>query len=168
MVSKNCEIEYNSIYLQFDMKKALINMSAFVLMIWYCLSVIGFDVHICGATGRVFVSPVMTAECYDSEQSEECRCGCCSHCCDAGSNASGYSDNSCCSDDYQALIITGGASSENHRHFDECSCGLYPCVLMSESDVLKNVCVRTLSYRLPDKGLPSPSDFQAILSVWLI
>lgn len=150
------------------MKKAFTNIAAFVLMIWYCLSVIGFDVHTCGSTGRVYVSPVVMAECAVSEQDGECHCGCCSHCNDTGTDASGFRDASCCSDDYQVLTITGSTSSENHRHFDECSCGLCPCVLMSESGVLKNLYARTLSYRLPDKGLSFPSDYQAVLSVWLI
>lgn len=156
------------IYLQFEMKKAFSNIVAFVLMIWYFLSVIGFDVHTCGSTGRVFVSPVVTAECSVSGQGGECLCGCCSHCNETEADVPEFSEGSCCSDDYQALAITGGVSSEKHRYFDECSCGLCPAALLSEAGALRNVCFRMLSCRLPDKLLLSPSDYQALISVWLI
>ena len=42
------------------MKERLLRISALMLLIWYCFSVIGFNVHTCRASGDSFVTTVLT------------------------------------------------------------------------------------------------------------
>ena len=48
------------------MKNVLMKISAIALVIWYCLSIIGFDVHTCSETGDSFVHISFTSHsCHD-------------------------------------------------------------------------------------------------------
>lgn len=157
------------------MKNFATKICAALLLGWYFMSIIGFDVHTCSASGESFVATFIEGmTCEDIHPEHNCEehghkdtCGCC-HSEDHGcvSVASG----SCCSDDYQVLYITGTVPSDDHRHYDECSCGLCPCVDLSDSGINVLPLYETLiSYiHKPGSGLGAVSDRQAVLSVWRI
>jgi hypothetical protein len=173
-------LDYRSFFvnLQVMMKNVLIKVAAVLLVVWYSMSIIGFDVHTCSGSGRSFVASFiegLTCEDIHPEHS------CCSHShhdedCDTDHSdcifcdGTSFKAQSCCSNDYQVLALTGTVSSDDHRHYDECSCGHCPC-LEFPSDMIQQPdhSLLLLSYlHKPDSGLPAAGDRQAALSIWRI
>ena len=113
------------------MRKMFVKYASVLLALWYSLSVIGFDVHSCRATGEVFVTSLAVgATCEDVHPEHSCRThgGCCSHhhaadCCgkrhsseDACEHAGSHVEKEdCCTNDLQVLLLTGVNVSENDR-----------------------------------------------------
>ncbi len=118
------------------MRNAVRKYCSALLVLWYCISVIGFDVHTCKGDGRSFLATVVSGmSCSDIHPGHECaaehsRCchghDCCSSAGDAGESLS----SDCCMDNYQVLLLTGTCPEDSHRHYDECHCGHCPCVDM--------------------------------------
>ncbi|MGM9735762.1 MAG: hypothetical protein ACI3ZL_05060 [Candidatus Cryptobacteroides sp.] len=119
-------------------RKGLIKVSAFLLVLWYCFSVMGFDVHTCSLSDSQFVSTFIEGfGCEDIHPGHDCEH--CSHhhdasCTDCGHGHPGnhsdglFSENDCCSNQYYLLWITGSRADDEHRHYDECHCGHCPCI----------------------------------------
>ena len=42
--------------LHVDMKALLIKLSAMLMVLWYSMSIIGFDVHTCNGSGKSFIA----------------------------------------------------------------------------------------------------------------
>ena len=117
-------------------------ISAFMLVVWYCMSIIGFDVHTCSESGRSFVtSSILGTECEDIHPEHHHHDHCCSGCDDhtSSSDEDRVSTEGCCTDDIKVLVLTGSNTNDGHRHYDECHCGLCPCVIehMSVIDDLR-------------------------------
>lgn len=157
-------------------------MTAFALMLWYCVSIIGFDVHTCNGSGRSFVATFidgLSCEDIHSGHSHDC-CGlvhehelpCCSddhHCPRCGGEK--IMATPCCTSDYQVLALTGVIADDFHRHYDECACGNCPCiavlfpevpVMMAVSEFLKT------NPHLHKADIMAGHSLQAALSVWRI
>ncbi|MGM9785475.1 MAG: hypothetical protein ACI3ZS_01360 [Candidatus Cryptobacteroides sp.] len=160
-------------------RKGLIKVSAFLLVLWYCFSVIGFDVHTCAVSDSQFVSTFIEGfDCEDIHPGHEC-----SHCCDhhdagcqdchkshPGNHSDGtYSENDCCSNHYHVLWITGSRSDDDHRHYDECHCGHCPCIEATAS-VVSPVFMPQFSFSFIDSaGLIVPSrDVLSVSGVWRV
>ena len=179
--------------LRVEMRNVFIKILAMVLTVWYSMSIIGFDVHTCSGSGRSFVTSFiegMTCEdihpehvcnpescCADAHETDGH--GCCGHSHHEGMNTHSdclYCDGmafeakSCCSNDYQVLHLTGTLSSDDHRHYDECGCGLCPCILpYSHGNDTPLVFRNLIAYiQEPDSGLSAAGDRQAALSIWRI
>jgi len=181
------------VILQIMMRNVLIKVVAVLLAVWYSMSIIGFDVHTCSGSGRSFVASFvegMTCEdihpehvcspescCAEAQESHSC-CGhshhdqeCvidhsdCLYC-----DGSAIKAESCCSNDYQVLVLTGTLTSDDHRHYDECSCGLCPCVEFPLDLVPDPISLQLLLSHIhkPDSGLSAAGDRQAALSIWRI
>lgn len=96
------------------MKANLLKISALLLVLWYSLSVIGFDIHTCHGSGNVYVATVLggTATCGD-HASEGCHCCCSAHAeasCEsipAEEDHPCVSEEPCCSDYWQVIQLTG-------------------------------------------------------------
>lgn len=110
------------VHLQIEMKTAALKISAFLMILWYCFSIIGFDIHTCKGSGETFVATFlsgMTCEDIHPEHrcSEEHCCAaahhsCCSHC--DHDNAT-WEKDSCCDDDIMVLLLTGNRTDDDSR-----------------------------------------------------
>ena len=172
---------HNFISLPIGMKNVVMKISALLLSVWYCLSIIGFDVHTCSSEG---VSHVMTSftsiDCETIHGGHHHACG--HHDCDGHHHhheADGCScrtegvthihTQQCCTDDYQAIVLTGIRIDETHGHYDECHCGHCPCVEATVSEALHLVASNKIENHIfiPDSGLIVP-EIQALFSIWRI
>lgn len=152
------------------------------MSVWYCLSIIGFNVHTCSAEG---VSHVMTS--FTSIDCETIHGGhhhsCCHGECEADHHHHDASDDcscrtegathihakECCTDDYQVIALTGIRIDDNHGHYDECHCGHCPCVEATASETLPLLASVNIEDHIviPDSGLIVP-EIQALFSIWRI
>lgn len=164
--------------LQIEMKGIVTKFFAAMLVVWYLVGIIGFDVHTCSGSGRSFAVAFFegvtcedihpehccdpSACCADKHETHSC---CCCHC-----DGMTVSAKSCCSDDYFALEIAGTVSQDDHRHYDECSCGHCPCLALhaSEAASVYETNLITAYILHPDPGVVQACDRQAVFSVWRI
>lgn len=99
------------LYLQVRMKNVLTSVAAMLLVVWYSLSVIGFDVHTCNGSGRTYIATVASGfTCEDIHPEKRAHTCCC--CCGGGchsheSNAPELDRRPCCTDDFQVILLTG-------------------------------------------------------------
>ena len=157
-----------------------------LLVLWYSLSVIGFDVHSCTSTGEVFVASLaggITCEDIHPEHSCKSHGGCCGHhdvspCC-ANHHASSCCDNKhaseqsdcqvakeeCCTNDLQILQLTGVIGSGNER-FDVND---HEHQFTFDVDMAMELAMPALLKYLehPDPGVVMP-DRQAFFSIWRV
>lgn len=150
------------------MKNVMMKIFALLLSVWYCLSIIGFDVHTCSAEG---VSHVMTSftslDCetihghHHHEASEPCSCRT-----DGGVHIHA---EKCCTDDYQVISLTGVRTDETHDHYDECRCGHCPCIDAAVSEALSVLAsIDPEKYVIiPDSGL-IVHEVHALFGIWRI
>ena len=179
------------------MKGIMMKICAVLLAVWYCMSIIGFDVHTCNGTGRTFVATFaegLTCEdihpehhctpgqCRTSHDAGCCHEDCCSHsektcshetsegsCC-GHEGGSELNSPSCCSDSYQSILLTGFRADDDHRHYDECHCGNCPCVIQEYLCGLTPAghAASDMHFHIPDPGYIVPCDVQVAFSVWRI
>ena len=149
-----------------------VKYASVLLVLWYSLSIIGFDVHSCKSTGEVFVASLaggVTCEDIHPEHSCKSHGGCCDH-----HHASEQSDcqvakEECCSNEVQVLQLTGVPGSDNDR-FDG-NAQEYQSIF--DVDLAMEVAMPTIqrSYlkylEHPDPGVLMP-DRQALLSIWRV
>ncbi len=159
------------------MKKVIIKILAVLLTVWYSVSVIGFDVHTCNGSGRSFVVTFIKGlTCEDIHPEHSCNkvscCGGVGSSCGCGNHDSGFSikAQSCCSNDYQVLALTGTVAQNDHGHLDECGCGLCPCpgVSVCESPAIFNENNLIAYVPCPESGVGTACERQAALRVWRI
>jgi hypothetical protein len=159
-------------------------MSA-LLVVWYSLSVIGFDVHSCKSTGEVFVASLAGGiACEDVHPDHSCKahgscCGqkvsaCCSHdehpCCGHEDHQTGsqVSRPDCCSNDLQVLLLTG-MNVSHERDTD----GAYMDEYVLDVDLFAEMTIPAVQRPLitflkhPDPGVVMP-DRQACFSIWRV
>lgn len=156
------------------MKNVMMKISAMLLVVWYCMSIIGFDVHTCMKSGESFVVTVLEGtDCGDIHPDHTCSADAVSHCCccchhdetHAHDGVASVEDHDCCQDDIQVLVLTGGRSDDDGRH-DMVS--RYPSVAVdpyfsvSPRNFFNSLCF------IPDSGLIVPGESQSFLSVWRI
>ena len=146
-------------------------MSAALLAIWYCMSIIGFDVHTCMSSGRTFVSAFTESlACADIHPEHHCCAGpCCSDHHDHEHEES-VDTKSCCSNDYQVIQLSGcrtNDDSEDKYSFCKVS---FPCV----ADVpvryvaMAKYHAEHIQFIEPDSGVLPPGDLCATFGVWRI
>ena len=130
-------------------------LCAVLMALWYLMSIIGFNVHICYSSHHVsdHVSHV--------EEHQDC---CCHH-----EDEDPKVAFACCSDEYHVLDVLGTVSSnENEIEGSVCAdsqvCAGYVsdvCISINENRI------HTIS-TLPDSGLTAIGDVQSVLSIWRI
>lgn len=168
------------------MKGIMMKICAVLLAVWYCMSIIGFDVHTCNGTGRTFVATFAEGlTCEDIHPEHHCtpgQCrtshdaGCCHEdCCSHSEKTCGHEGESeldspsCCSDSYQSILLTGFRADDDHRHYDECHCGNCPCVIQESLASLadRGLAASNMSFYLYIGDIV-PCDPQVAFSVWRI
>lgn len=164
------------------MKDALMKIAALLLVLWYCMSIIGFDVHTCHASGRSFVATfVKGLSCEDIHPEHVHSAGNCAHaehscshsghdchgCCCSAHLASGT--DPCCSDDYQVLQLTGQRTDDDdHRHHDIIAdfCPLPEIIYAGTASASPDGWHLLKRGKFPD--LIASPDIQSAFSVWRI
>jgi hypothetical protein len=167
------------------MRKMFVKYMSALLVVWYSLSIIGFDVHSCKSTGEVFVASLAGGiACEDVHPDHSCKahgscCGqkvsaCCSHdehpCCGHEDNQTGsqVSRPDCCSNDLQVLLLTG-MNVSHERDTD----GAYMDEYVLDVDLFAEMTIPAVQRPLitflkhPDPGVVMP-DRQAFFSIWRV
>ena len=170
---------HTNCYLCAVMKKVFLKYVAAFLTVWYCMSIIGFDVHSCTTTGNTFVNSVLTGltcedihpehdcaghdSCCGSHKSHSCSC-CHSHEVPASENYD--KDSSCCTDSIEVLDCEGVTYSNNEvidlisacpsAHFTTVD---YDSLLLAEAQYILFG---------PKSGHIQDSDVQSVLNIWRI
>lgn len=165
-----CENRYNFLSLQVVMKMIFIKIAAVMALVWYSLGIIGFDVHTCNASGRSFIATfVKGTSCEDIHPDHGC--GHEHHDCTCGHHHSeetvvSYPQH-CCTDDYQALAITGSTSDPSRESGDLSSLCFHCKADYTFAPAPKaSVSLERVSLWLDSRFRISCS--QALLSVWRI
>ena len=155
------------------MKGVFAKITAVLLLVWYLMSIIGFDVHTCRGSGDCFIVTFVDGyECEDIHPEHHClKSSCCSHshsCCEHEDRVSVKAE-SCCSSDYQVLALTGIMSFD--KDSDEVVTAIHP------TSVYLNIIEPDADARLPqyllhcvasDSHPGKMLDVQSVLSVWRI
>ncbi len=169
------------------MKRTLTYLSAMLLVIWYSLSIIGFNVHTCKGSGRVFVTTFAEGTtCADIHPEHHCGHAChhdssCCHdmrsCCgqgaDSGKGRSDVPDTSfdlrdCCTDSYQVIALTGCRSYDDGHDLDCCGGGCSVPVYADASYLLDAIKYKVSNYYHSDSGGAVPRDCCVTFGIWRI
>lgn len=160
------------------MKGLFTKITALLLIVWYSMSIIGFDVHTCSGSGKSFVvSFIEGLSCEDIHPEHRCaKENCCADehsCCHSHQHSDGQiqiSSKSCCSNDYQVLSLTGATLDNKDDEHSICSCShcLYLALHTVDLSADAMYADRTLSHRMPDHRPGLIPDGQSLFSVWRI
>lgn len=170
--------------LHVGMKDRTLRFSALLLVLWYCFSVIGFEVHTCRASDRSFIATFVSGlTCADIHPDHRCDKGhCCSHashdCCETHDHEAGccghseddgmlFQAESCCSNDYLALVITGCATDNEDRSDIMPDAVAFPAANAVSDDFQSNISLYIYRHK-PDSGPRLNADIQSFLSIWRI
>lgn len=144
------------VFLQVMMRSMSMKYCAVLLALWYLMSIIGFNVHICHSAHHDVHHNI-------SHVGDHQDC-CCHH-----EKADPEISFSCCTDEYHVLSLSGMVSS-NENDVEQSVCadsqifaGYIPdvCISFNENRIHK---IRSL----PDSGLIAGGDVQSVLSIWRI
>ena len=150
------------------MKKTLIAVSAMLLVVWYSLSVIGFDVHTCRDSGQTYIATVASGfSCEDIHPETHAHTGC--KCCHSHESETAQLDTKpCCSDDFQVIVLTGVRGSQEQEDSDSRTHVPFvgvPYLPLYTSDVF-NSDLRV--FYNPRSGDIVPRDVMALYNIWRI
>jgi hypothetical protein len=161
------------------MRKMFVKYASVLLVLWYSLSIIGFDVHSCKSTGEVFVASLATGvSCEDIHPDHSCKShgGCCCHhetesCCSGHETEhadSHVAKEDCCSNDLQVLELTGVyASYERITDNDLADEYVLNVDLFAEMTIPAVQRPLLTFLKHPDTGVVMP-DRQAFFSIWRV
>ena len=172
------------------MRKYLMNISTAFLVVWYFMSIIGFGVHTCISSGDIFISTFAEGmECADIHPEKHC-CGasCCSDshhdhgttsCCsdidhegpdEDHADQISVSSSSCCSNDYQAIVLSGYRTDDDSvnkysfvKAFSPCKTEIPVSYIASARYHAEHV-----QFLEHDSGVLLPRDHFATFGVWRI
>lgn len=176
------KFRHNFVSLQVEMKGIFTKIIAVLLVVWYSMSIIGFDVHTCSGSGRsfvvTFVEGLTCEEIHPEHRCDKSACcadahGCCqSHgCTHSDSEAvSQISARSCCSSDYQVLALTGTSLDDKDNERNVCNCGHCPSPLLISVEMPDNILAsgRIFFSKVSGPGVEMRPDGQSLFSVWRI
>lgn len=166
------KFRHNFVSLQIEMKDLMTKVAALLLLVWYCMSIIGFGVHTCDGSGKSFVvSFVEGFSCEDIHPEHHCtKDSCCQHshnCCNE-EDIMCLKSKSCCSSDYQVLSLTGTLSDEKSG-LDYLNSSVYYHCIHSGVSVMDIHCPHHICHTLsPDRSPGRILDIQSVLRVWRI
>ena len=101
------------------MKNVFTSLTAILMVVWYSLSVIGFDVHTCSGSGETYIATVASGFTCEDIHPEYGHSGC--SCCHAEESETASSRQEldkkpCCTDDYHVIILTGTRGGDEQRY----------------------------------------------------
>ena len=149
------------------MKSIVLKYVSALLAAWYCLSIIGFDVHSCTATRSVFVNSVLLGVTCDEIHPEHDCSGhgsCCTH--HNAEDSMEITDDGCCTNEIEVLdsVVVTNADEDDYIQFSQ----MLSCLFIeSNYDVLLFSESKESSY-IPDLGRVIQPDCQAVLNIWRI
>ena len=159
------------------MKKFMMKISAMLLVVWYCLSIIGFGVHTCKGSGQTFVITFAeSSSCADIHPEHHCskshssRCHCCesyNHCFDSARTT--VDVQKCCSNEYRMIYLSGCRQSVE-SDFNKLDVGPV-CInipVYSVSDCSASLYAENLQFWDPCIWELIPCDYQVTYGVWII
>ena len=153
----------------------ILRFSALLLVLWYCFSVIGFGVHTCNTSGKSFVATVVSGfscgdihpehNCSDHECHSDCNechtCAC--HSCEVRTSVQ---SESCCTDEYHVLILTGSLSDDERGLPYDCTFHVIHSEPIGQSVVYYSELLNSeLEY---DDGLIVRRGLRPLLNIWRI
>ena len=164
------------------------NISSSLLVVWYCMSIIGFDVHTCTSSGRTFVATfAASTACADIHPEHHC-CNascCCGHhhheksCCssehgeDMPAEHSGgetVGAKSCCSNEYQVIQISGCRTDlDSDENISFCEV-FYTCLIDNPLSYMVSAGYHAehIQFIESGSGVLLPGDLCATFGVWRI
>lgn len=163
---------YNFISLRLVMKNVFLKYMSALLAVWYCLSIIGFDVHSCTSTGSTFIASVLAGTtCDDIHPEHDCgghKSCCCSHRCheEMPSSKNVKEDESCCTNEIEVLQSEGVTMSNDDIYSPFCFAYAFVDVVNHYDALCRADMAVNLHY--PDPGDFIVPDLQAVLSIWRI
>lgn len=168
------EIRRNFVSLWVGMKNVFTGISALLLIIWYSLSVIGFDVHTCSGSGETYIATVIGGtECEDIHPEHVKKpCPCCHHHAEDHKEDDGQSISKkpCCSDDWQMIVLTGVRVTDERTVIAESTLQtayLLP-VLIAGNITSDFIPIGRWTIPKPDSGTLIKHNIQQIYGVWRI
>lgn len=170
------------------MKEKFTKSFAFLMLAWYCVCLVGFDVHTCFRSGESIVSSLLVGadceglhhHCEGDRHSvgESCRCGallsdsakCFSESPAGSSDLSVCPGTPCCSDDVILfdVVASGSAREDVHAHHGHCTChcGFCPDGI-DDGMTLSDASFAPSSVPLPVENQLLPSCVErSVISVW--
>lgn len=157
----------------------MLRFSTLLLVIWYCFSVIGFDIHTCKGSGKSFVSTFINGvTCEDIHPEHKCddvQCCAGNHksnddcCCHNEDDCGDFHivPESCCSNDYLVLTLTGGASEERYRYDDMQTLALCSVLFVNDINFISSV-TTSEKFKIPDQRPVCRRDILSLNAVWRI
>ena len=165
------------------MKDRILRFSALLLVLWYCFSVIGFSIHTCRASDRSFVATFISGlTCADIHPEHKCDKEHCSdrtvrHCCDGVHHDHGccsmenegtsFEQETCCSNDYLVLSITGNLLDGEEYCAEIADVISFPSVSLVPSVSHQNLFLYKYNH-IPDSGPGVHWDVQSLFNIWRI
>lgn len=156
-----------------DMKGIVMKISAVLVAIWYCMGIVGFHVHTCNETGRVYVATFAEGlTCADIHPEYHCGAShdhdcCCAH---HSADETVVDTGSCCTDVYQVIDLSGFRADDSSRHHDDGHFGPCPCLLAESVSypALQKYRASLQKASMPDPGDILPCELRVVFSVWRI
>ena len=158
------------------MKKFLMNISVVLLVVWYCVSIIGFGVHTCMSSGETFIATFADGvACADIHPEHHC---CVDTCCsgkhhetaDEHHHPQSIDTKSCCSNEYQAIVLSGCRTDNDSDEKHSSGKVFHPCVIDIPVSYIASVKYHAehIQFLERDSGLLPPGDLCATFGVWRI
>lgn len=155
------------------MRDIIMKISALLLAVWYCISIVGFDLHVCHRTDRTYVSSFVDGgSCHDIHPEHCCSKGhCTAGSVDPHDHADGpvFKSQSCCTDDYKVLTVACDFPDNGIRSYVKVSESVVPFMDLT-GGISSMIQYPGMLYR-PDIGHRSIivcADAQSAFSVWRI
>ena len=159
--------------LQAGMKNIFTSISTLLLVVWYSLSVIGFDVHTCNASGDVYIATVASGfSCDDihpdGHKQTHHEHSCCKCCQSHQGDSDKLKTKPCCTDDYKVIFLTGVRSAQDAE--DSYQQTLLETINIAESDYsYSHIFDNGLrAFYKPGSGGLTPRHVQAVYNIWRI
>lgn len=170
-----------------QMKGLMSKICAMLLVLWYCMSIVGFDMHVCKASGRTYVTTFAEGTtCEDIHPEHHCRhdchheSSCCHHessCCHQESDCCSHhghesaacvDSEKCCTDTYQVIVLTGCRAEDEDNGFDSFGSKGCPASYVHSLYAHESLKYRAFHRYKPYSGIIVPCDHCVAFGVWRI
>lgn len=155
------------------MKNMIKHISALLLVMWYSLSIIGFGVHTCLASGETYIATVASGfscedlhpDHHDSECQSSCKCR--HHKSEQERSGDSYAMKPCCKEEFKVISLTGFRGADDNDRFDEVRtlAMVQACPMLS---IPEEPVSRQMSIYRPRSGISDSINIQAVYNIWRI
>lgn len=151
------------------MRNVFTSLTAILLVVWYSLSVIGFDIHTCSGSGETYVATVASGfSCEDIHPDHEYSgCSCCHSEKHSSESEETFETKPCCSDEFHVIVLTGVRGDDDNSGHDRCP-AIHVCHMVSDPYVAYSIQSGRKAFLKPDSGRVPSGDIQEKYSIWRI